>query len=83
MTSVTDVELNDNEIIVLDVENSTELTEPNEEVTNSEVRTVLEPPEVFKAEPPDAKTAQKQVSDLIRQAAISSRAEVRVARLKA
>jgi len=63
---MTDTELSDDEIIVLDVVNSTDPTEPNEAVTNS---TVLEPPEIFEAEPPDAKTAGKQISDLIRQAA--------------
>ena len=46
MTLVTDVELSD------DVVNSTDLTE-SVQVANSEVRAVLEPPEVFKAEPPD------------------------------
>ena len=37
LTSVTDVELSDNEIILLDVLNSAELTEPTQEVTNGKV----------------------------------------------
>ena len=72
-TSFTGVELSDDEIVVLDVVNASEPTEPMEEVTNSEVCAVIEPPETFESELLDAKTAQKQVSDLIRQAPISAK----------
>ena len=65
--------MSDEEIIVLDVVNSTDPTESIQGVANSEVSAVLEAAKVFEARPPDAKTAEKQVLDLIREAAISAK----------
>jgi len=58
MTSVTDVELSDDEIIVLNVDKISKQPEPTEEVANSELRGTLEPPETFESKAPDAKTAE-------------------------
>ena len=73
LTSVTDIELSDNKIIILDIINLAESTEPIQGVTDSEVCAVLEPPPVFEVRPLDAETAAKQVLDLIREAVISAK----------
>jgi len=51
LTSVTDTELSDDKIVVIDIVKPVDHVEPISEVANSEVRAILEPPQVFQAEP--------------------------------
>jgi len=69
MTSVTEVELSDEEVTIVDVKEAPKAAEVMENIEENDV----EPNEASEPAPPEPSVVEQQVTDLIRQAAISAK----------